>query len=73
VPAHEEHQFLFDKDPDGKEKSPFADFKYTPEVLKDKEKQQPHADWNVPDEIDPLVAEENYGEELPVIFFLNSY
>ena len=38
IRAHEEHQFLYGKDPDGKDKSPFSDFKYKPEELKDKDK-----------------------------------
>ena len=28
--AHEEHQFLYERDPEGKEKSVFADFDYQP-------------------------------------------
>lgn len=67
IQAHDENQFLFERDADGKEKNIFADFNYKPSSLKDKEKNQTHEDWQTPQSIDPLVPEEDYGEPLPVI------
>jgi hypothetical protein len=36
--GHEEDQFLFDKDPEGKEKNVFADVTYKPRAIKEADK-----------------------------------
>ena len=58
---HEEHQFWWDRSPDGKVKDPFGDWTYKREVMKESDKLRNQPGWKMPDEYNPYVPIENLG------------